>query len=142
MSFGTPHYDSLLARLIDTGKEKGILFVAPASNVKNDKRLRFPASHPAVISVGGLDEQMNPYPNSDIAKASCTCAPALNILTTFPSNKHNFINGTSISSAYISGILALAVEKDKSVSKKTLPLYQGDICRWEEELLKITICEK
>jgi subtilisin family serine protease len=142
MSFGTPHYDSLLARLIDRGQEKGILFVAPASNVKNDKRLRFPASHPAVISVGGLDEQMNPYPNGDIAKASCACAPALNILTTVPGNKHNFMNGTSLSSAYISGLLALAIEKDKSVSKKTLPLYQGNICKWEEELLKTKICEK
>ena len=142
MSFGTPHYDSLLARFIDNGKEKGILFVAPASNVKNDRRLRFPASHPAVIAVGGLDEQMNPYPNGDIAKASYACAPALNILTTIPGNKHNFMNGTSLSSAYISGILALAVEKDKSISKKTLPLYQGNICKWEEELLKIKICEK
>jgi hypothetical protein len=142
MSFGTPHYDSLLARLIDTGKEKGILFVAPASNVKNDKRLRFPASHPAVIAVGGLDEQMNPYPNVDIARASCACAPALNILTTVPGNKHNFLNGTSLSSAYISGILALALEKDKSITRQKLPVYNGNICKWEEELLKITICEK
>ena len=142
MSFGTPDYDSLLARLIDRGQEKGILFVAPASNLKNDRRLRFPASHPAVISVGGLDEQMNPYPNADIAKASVACAPSLNILTTVPGNKHNFLNGTSLSSAYISGILALAVEKDKNISKKTLPHFKGNICQWEEELLKIKICEK
>jgi hypothetical protein len=47
-----------------------------------------------------------------------------------------------MSSAYVSGILALALEKDKSITKQTLPVYKGDICKWEEELLKIKICEK
>jgi hypothetical protein len=142
MSFGTPHYDSLLARLIERGKETGVLFVAPAGNMINDRKLRFPASHPAVIAVGGLDEQMNPYPNSDIAKSCCVCAPALNILTTVPGNKHNFISGTSLSSAYITGILALALEKDKSITRENLPAYEGDICRWQEKLMKMKLCEE
>ncbi|MFZ3138073.1 MAG: putative Ig domain-containing protein [Thermodesulfovibrionales bacterium] len=142
MSFGNIHYDGLLAKLIERGAEQGILFVAPAGNFKNELELRFPASHHAVISVGGFDEKLNPYPNPYITKKTSVCAPAVNILTTVPNNKHNFMTGTSISSAYISGILAIALEKDKSVSKKTLPPYQGDICKWEEELLKIKICEK
>ena len=39
-------------------------------------------------------------------------------------------------------ILALALEKDKSISKQNLPVYEGDICKWEEELFQIKICEK
>jgi hypothetical protein len=52
------------------------------------------------------------------------------------------MTGTSFASAYISGILALALEKDKSINKQSLAAYKGDICKWEEELLKIKICEK
>lgn len=142
MSFGNIHYDGLLAKLIDRGSELGILFIAPAGNFKNEMDLRFPASHHAVISVGGFDEKLNPYPNPFITKKTSVCAPAVNIITTVPDNKHNFMTGTSMSSAYITGILAIALEKDKSISKNTLPYYQGDICKWEEELLKIKICEK
>lgn len=142
MSFGTAHYDNLVAKLIDRGVEHGILFVAPAGNLKNEKELRFPASYPSVISTGGFDERLNPYPNPDITKKTSVCAPAVNIITTVPDNKHNFLSGTSMSSAYISGILALALEKDKGINKQKLPVYKGDICKWEEELLKIEVCGK
>jgi subtilisin family serine protease len=142
MSFGTPKYDSLLTRLIDRGKEKGVLFVAPAGNNRPQKELRFPASHPGVISVGGFDEKLNPYPNKEIVKKTTVNAPAVNIITTFPDNRHNFLSGTSLSSAYISGILALAIEKDSGNNNPRLPEYKGDICKWEEELLKISICEE
>lgn len=142
MSFGTGARDNLLARLIDKGTEKGILFVAPASNLPSDRTLRFPASHPSVIPVSGLDEKLAPYPNKDIAGKSCACAPALNILSTVPGNQYNFMNGTSMSAAYVSGVLALAIEKDKRITRKTIPAYKGDLCRWEEELLKIKICER
>jgi hypothetical protein len=142
MSFGTAYPDNLLAGLIDKGRKKGILFLAPAGNMNSDRKLRFPASHPAVISVAGLDEKLNPYPNAGIVKESLVSAPAFNILTTVPGNKYNFMNGTSLSTAYVSGILALALEKDKSITKETIPAYKGDLCKWEEELLKIKICDK
>jgi len=142
MSFGTTQHDGLLSKLIDRGAERGILFVAPGGNLKNDRELRFPASHPSVVSVGGFDEKLNPYPNPDITKKTLVSAPAVNIITTVPDNKHNFLSGTSMSSAYISGILALALEKDKNITKQKLPAYKGDICKWEEELLKITVCKK
>lgn len=140
MSFGTTQQDKLLKRLIDKGVEQGILFVASAGNFKAERGLRFPASYPSVISVGGFDERLNPYPNPDITKKTSVCAPAVNIITTVPDNKHNFLSGTSMSSAYISGILALALEKDKSINKQRLPVYKGDICKWQEELLEISIC--
>jgi subtilisin family serine protease len=142
MSFGSIHYDSLISKLIGRGVALGILFVAPAGNLPNEEDLRFPASHPSVIPAGGLDEKLNPYPNSDITKKSLVSAPAVNIISTVPGNKHNFLSGTSLSSAYVSGILALALEKDKTINKQKLPPYKGDICKWEEELLKMKICEK
>ncbi len=142
MSYGTRHTDPLLSRLIDKGVEQGILFVAPIGNNRNEKEMRFPASYPSVISVGGIDEGNNPYPNPVITEKATVSAPAINIITTFPDNRHNFLSGTSFSSAYISGILALALEKDKSITMQGLPVYEDDLCEWEEALLKLSICEK
>ncbi len=142
MSFGTTHYDSLLSKLIERGVEQGILYVAPAGNNKNDRELKFPASHHSVISVSGFDEKLNPYPNPEITKKTLVSAPAVNIITAVPGNNHNFMSGTSLSSAYISGLLTLALEKDKDINKQKLPVYKGDLCKWQEELLKISICEK
>jgi hypothetical protein len=142
MSFGTTNHDSLITKLIDKGVEQGMLFIASAGNLPNETELEFPASYPSVIAVGGLDESLTPYPNPDITKKTSASAPAVNIIATVPDNKHNFMSGTSMSSAYISGILSLALEKDKSITKQTLPTYKGDICKWEEELLKMKICEK
>lgn len=142
MSFGTTHHDILLARLIRTGVEKGMLFAAPAGNHRHERELRFPASDPSVISVGGFDDRNIPYPNADIAQKASVSAPAVNIITAVPGSKHNFMSGTSLSSAYISGLLALALEKDRTLTKQKLPIYRGDICKWEEELLKISLCEK
>ncbi|MEW6570216.1 MAG: S8 family serine peptidase [Nitrospirota bacterium] len=142
MSFGTARHDNLISKLIGKGTEHGIMFVAPSGNLVYEKSLRFPASHPSVISVGGLDEQMKPYPNAEITSKTTVSAPAVNILTTVPVNKYNFISGTSISSAFISGVLAVALEKDKGITKDKLPVFKGDICAWEEELLKLSLCEK
>jgi len=36
----------------------------------------------------------------------------------------------------------LATGKDGSFDKEKLPPFKGDLCKWEEELLKLPICEK
>jgi hypothetical protein len=142
MSFGAVKHDDLISKLLEKGAEQGIFFVAPAGNYSNERSLRFPASHPSVISVGGFDEQMRPFPNAELSAKTIVSAPAVNILTTVPANKYNFMRGTSMSSAHISGILAVALEKDKSITKAKLPVFRGDICTWEEELLKLSLCGK
>lgn len=136
MSFGSPNYDSLLSKLIDSAAKAAIFVVAPASKMGNS--ITFPASHPEVISVGGIDEKGNPYPSREIAEKAKVLAPAEKIFTTFPSDKHNFISGVSLSSAYVSGLLALYCEKGNS---KKLPTFKGNLCRWEEELFGIPLCD-
>ncbi len=140
MSFGASDYDGLLARLIDKGAEKGVLFVAPSENGRNAKDLRFPASYSPVISVGGLDEKLNPYPNAGIAKKTSVCAPAVNIIATVPGNRYNFMSGTSLSSAFISGLLALSLERGGLIDRRKLPPFKGDICNWAEEMVNIPLC--
>jgi hypothetical protein len=57
------------------------------------------------------------------------------VLTTVPGDRHNFLSGTSISAAIVSGVLAIAKEKHRRIGIRQLPAYKGDICRWQEDLL-------
>ena len=138
MSFGSIARDPLLSRLLQEGRRKGILFVAPVGNSPWQEELTFPASHPAVVSVGGLDEDGRFYPSEELARKADVCAPATNILTTVPDNRYNFLNGTSLSGAVVSGILAVA--RGSGVSLSELPPFRGDICRWQEALLDLSVC--
>ncbi|MEF9438340.1 MAG: S8 family serine peptidase, partial [Candidatus Mariimomonas ferrooxydans] len=67
MSFGSSTPDKLFIKLIEEGSRRGIIFVAPVGNMPLQKDLTFPASHPDVIAIGGLDDSGNPYPNPEIA---------------------------------------------------------------------------
>jgi len=142
MSFGSIASDKLILKLIEEGVRRGMIFVAPVGNMPHQKELAFPASHPLVIAVAGIDEKGNPYPNPEIASKALVCAPATNILTTVPGDKHNFLSGTSLSSATITGVLTLATGKEGSLNKDRIPPFKGNLCKWEEELLKLPLCEK
>jgi hypothetical protein len=142
MSFGSIASDKMILKLIEEGSKRGIIFVAPVGNMPNQKELTFPASHPLVVAVAGTDERGNPYPNPEIASKARVSAPAMNVLTTTPGDKHNFLNGTSLSSATIAGILTLATGKSGGIEIDKLPPFKGDLCKWEEELLKLSLCEK
>ncbi len=132
--------DKLLKLLIDRAIGQGMILIAPAGNTKSLRKPVFPSSYQGVISVGGLDEREKPYPNPEVTEKASVNAPAVNILTTFPNNKYNFLSGTSFSSAYISGILALAYEKNKGLNTSMIPPY-SNLCKWEGELFDISMCE-
>jgi hypothetical protein len=142
MSFGSIGKDRIVSKLIEEGSKRKIIFVAPSGNLASQKELPFPASHPDVISVGGMDEEERPYPNKEIASKVDVLAPAMNVFTTIPGNRHNFLSGTSFSSAIVSGIIVLCVERNGSMKKKNFPPFKGSICKWQEELIKIPLCEK
>jgi hypothetical protein len=142
MSFGSNTSDKLTLRIIEEGVKRGMIFVAPVGNMPKQQEPAFPASDPHVVAVAGLDEMGNPYPNPEIVSKALVCAPATNILTTTPGGKHNFLSGTSLSSATVAGILTLATGKDGSIDKDKLPPFKGDLCKWEAELFKLPLCEK
>lgn len=111
LSLGAYVDDDLLGKMIDTGHGKGMIFAAPVGNDPNAEKIAFPASHPKVVSVAGLDEQGNPLPNKRLASKADAVAPATHLLVTTPGNNYNFLDGTSLASASATGIIALAVER-------------------------------
>ena len=142
MSFGAPALDKLIVKLLDYGANQGILFTAPVGNRPEQKDLVFPASHPEVIGVGGIEEGGKPYPNSEIFQKAAVCAPCDHVFTTIPGDKYNFVSGTSISSATVAGLLALAIEKTGSFNRAEVPKFTGDINEWIGDLFKISLPSK
>ncbi|MFH1154718.1 MAG: putative Ig domain-containing protein [Pseudomonadota bacterium] len=140
MSFGAVAADPLISSLIKKGDSMGILFVAPAGNAPDQEEPGFPANLPEVISVAGSDTDGQPYPNRALGQSATASAPAVNLLTCVPGNGHNFVSGTSFSSAIVSGILAMSVEKNGNSAMDRLPDFNGDLCKWMEKALGISVC--
>lgn len=140
MSLGAVVDDPLLSRLIEKAKEKQMLLVAPAGNISSQTRLAFPASHPLVIAVAGVDREGRLIPNKKIAKLTNLCFPSTHLFTTLPGNRYNFMSGTSLSTAIASGLLALSIEKYGRSQNKKLPPFSTDYCAWAEALLQTSLC--
>ncbi|MBU1565525.1 MAG: S8 family serine peptidase [Proteobacteria bacterium] len=142
MSLGMSSRDPLLAKLLDKASAENILLVAPAGNDIDQNQLTFPASHVSVLSVAGIDRAGNPVPNATVAALADIAAPSNQLFTTLPEDRYNFLSGTSLSAAVISGLLAITVEKyGRSTPKHTPPFNQG-FCQWAEKLLQFPLCRK
>jgi Subtilase family/Putative Ig domain len=141
MSFGSGTSDRLIARLIEVGVRRGILFVAPVGNREGLSVPTFPASLERVIAVGGVRGNGEAFPSPALAAAATVCAPCEHLFTTIPGNRYNFLDGTSISTAVVSGVLALVLEKRRVLRKEDLPSTSNDIRLWTETLLGISLSE-
>ena len=133
LSLGTQVVDPLISRLISAGNRKGLHFIAPVGNDPKARKFTFPASHPDVTAVAGFDESGQPLPNKALATAADAVAPARSIFSTIPENRHNFLDGTSFSTAAISGIMALSMEAHGINDIIKLPRFTS-VEQWMKEV--------
>jgi hypothetical protein len=134
LSLGAYVDDTLLSMMIESGYKKGIVFAAPVGNDPAADNIAFPASHDKVISVAGLDESGNPLPSKRLASMADAVAPAAHLFVTTPGDSYNFSDGTSLASASISGIIALAMEKKTARNASCLPRFDSAV-PWPEQVL-------
>ncbi len=97
--------DPLLARLVEVGLRRGVVFVGatPPSSDGNG----FPTGIPGVISVDATG-----------AKASADSvlfAPASEVLTLVPDGRYDFLSGSSLAAASVSGGIALLLARDRNL---------------------------
>ncbi len=100
LSLGGPS-DPLLQRLIEQALNDGIIVVAAASPTPAGT-IAFPASMDGVIAVSD-----QPRPAAD---GLSLLAPGLDVLSTVPHNTYDFVSGSSISAATVSGLAALILQ--------------------------------
>lgn len=95
--------DSFLELLLKKAIEKGIIVIAADTGLgKKDEN--FPASLKDVISVQSLRQP------DQSRQLQIVAAPGEKILTTLPHGTYDFISGSSIAAAEVSGIVALLLE--------------------------------
>ncbi len=119
MSLSGPQ-DPLVQILLEKAVEKGMIIVA-ADPIED--KLRFPASLADIIPVS---EQP-----SRVTQRRPFSAPGEQILTTLPHGTYDFVSGSSMSAAQVSGVIALLLELKpdltrseiyKILQKSTLPV--------------------
>ncbi len=110
MSLAGPE-DPLLAMLLNKAKEKGIVVVAADPGSKEPEN-RFPASMESVIPVQALDK-LNNESSPGIRAIN---APGEHILTTLPFGTYDFVSGSSVAAAQVTGVVALMLELKPGLS--------------------------
>jgi len=124
-SWGSTQRSKALEDVIRAAGDAGILFVAAAGNdsSNNDKRPHYPSNYdlPNVISVAALDRSDNLAGFSNFgAKTVHVAAPGKDILSTWLGNNYREASGTSMATPYVSGVAALVIANEPSISMAKL----------------------
>jgi subtilisin family serine protease len=100
LSLTGPH-DPLLSALVEAGIRRGIFYVgaAPADMTGN----AFPAGTPGVIAVDMAE--------SAAGRNGVLRAPGHEIVTLVPGGNYDFVSGSSVATAHVSGAIALLLAK-------------------------------
>lgn len=98
--------DPLLARLVALGLERGVVFVG-ATPSQGD-RSSFPTGIAGVISVDASGGRSS--------ADSVLFAPGSEVLTLVPEGRYDFLSGSSLAAASVSGGIALLLARDRNLS--------------------------
>jgi hypothetical protein len=114
MSFAGPK-DALIERGIAAVAAKGIVMVAAAGNAGAKSPPLYPAANENVIAVSATDAQDRLFSASNRGNYVAVAAPGVDIFLPAPDEKYQMTSGTSFSAAYVSGIVALALERNPAL---------------------------
>jgi Subtilase family len=114
MSFAGPK-DALIERGIGAAVGKSIVMVAAAGNAGAKSPPLYPAANTNVIAVSATDAQDKLFSASNRGGYIAIAAPGVDIFLPAPDNKYQMTSGTSFSAAYVSGLVALMLERNPAL---------------------------
>ena len=114
MSFAGPK-DAVIERGLAALAAKGIVLVAAAGNAGPKSPPLYPAANPNVIAVSATDARDKLFAASNRGSYIAISAPGVEIFLPAPDEKYQMTSGTSFSAAYISGLVALMLERDAAL---------------------------
>src|SRR5438105_5600047 len=103
--------DPLLARLIATAVHHHITIVAAVLE-EGERGPGFPASLETVIAICSSDPRGYVHSTVGGKTAVALAAPGVDILTTAPHEAYDFLSGSSLAAAHVTGIVALLLEQE------------------------------
>jgi hypothetical protein len=117
LSLGGPK-DPIVIELINEAFSRGSVIVAAAGDKGLTTYPPYPAALPEVIAVAAVDINKKAYREGIKGDFIDLCAPGVDIMTTTPGGKYNFCTGTSMATAYVTGSLALLLQKHPQLKPK------------------------
>lgn len=136
MSFAGP-MDPLLERAIKAAAAKGAIFVAAAGNSGPKAAPAYPAAYADVIAVTAIDEDDKLYTKANRGEYILVAAPGVDIVVPVLKRRYDIASGTSMAAAHVSGVVALLMERNASLSADEIRAILSSSARKpDEELAK------
>ncbi|MFN3745274.1 MAG: S8 family serine peptidase [Hyphomicrobiaceae bacterium] len=103
--------DPVIERALAAAARRNVILVAAAGNGGPKAAPAYPAAYPEVIAVTAHDSADRLYAHANQGAYISLAAPGVDILVPALKNGHMFMSGTSMAAAYVSGIIALMLER-------------------------------
>src|SRR6202040_3393029 len=111
MSFAGPR-DPSMERALKSAHDKGIVLIAAAGNAGPKSPPLYPGADPSVIAVTATDANDKLFTGANRGRYIAVAAPGVDILVPAPDDTYQLTTGTSVSSAEVSGLAALLIERN------------------------------
>jgi Subtilase family len=111
MSFAGPK-DALIGRGLAALAARNIVAVAAAGNAGPKSPPLYPAADANVIAVSATDAQDRLFAASNRGSYIAVAAPGVDVFLPAPDDKYQITSGTSFSSAFVSGLAALLLQRN------------------------------
>jgi subtilisin family serine protease len=115
MSFAGPR-DAVITRGLAAAAAKNIVLVAAVGNAGPKAAPLFPGADPHVIGVTATDASDAIFAKANQGAYVAVAAPGVDILAPLPDGKYGVSSGTSLSAAYVSGLAALMLARNPSLT--------------------------
>jgi len=119
MSLGGEEGDPKLYNAIKLAYDQKIPVICAAGNSGNVGTIDYPANYPETIAIGALDERNLRADFSQTGQNLDFMAPGTSIRSTVPGNRYSVWSGTSFSSPWAAGVIALMMAKHRTLGGNT-----------------------
>ncbi len=110
--------DALLGRLLFAAEARGVMVVAAASADGSDPG--FPAAFESAVAVVASDAKGVVRPPAWLVRKPAVAAPGVDILTTVPGGRYDFLSGSSLSAGEVTGVVALLLQARSDLSPREI----------------------
>ncbi len=119
MSFAGPK-DGLVGRGLAALAARNVVLIAAAGNAGPKSPPLYPAADANVIAVSATDSQDKLFAASNRGNYIAVAAPGVDIFLPAPDDKYQVTSGTSFSSAFVSGLAALMLQRNPALKREEL----------------------